>query len=110
MLLANYASDSGSDSESEGPAVPAASASASTSKAPLLAKKKRPVKITLDLPKASASNDSNVVTDSGDDGGEVDEGLSRSKGTGKGDERDAKRARLGGEASGGGGIKGGKGS
>jgi hypothetical protein len=58
MLLANYASDSGSDSETEdaGPSRPISApvAATTTTSKP---KRKAPVKITLDLPKSSTLTD-----------------------------------------------------
>jgi hypothetical protein len=52
MLLANYASDSDSDHEDAGPSRPAPIAAT-----PVKPKRKAPVKITLDLPKSSTTND-----------------------------------------------------
>ncbi|KIR25476.1 hypothetical protein I309_05640 [Cryptococcus deuterogattii LA55] len=91
MLLANYGSDSGSDSESEAPVAPPpkpapVSAAFSSSRVPQ-PKKKKPVKITLDLPRA------NNGSENGKENGDNEEG--------SGDEREAKRTKL---------SKGGKGT
>ena len=75
MLLANYASDSESDAGSDaGPSRPpalATAAAASSKAAPVKPRKKGPVKITLDLPKASSS----VIDGEGDADGDEDGGV-----------------------------------
>ncbi|KAK8844722.1 hypothetical protein IAR55_006572 [Kwoniella newhampshirensis] len=99
MLLANYASDSGSESESEASTVfkaapaPASLAKASGSSSATIAKGKKrgPIKITLDLPKTGNEDDD-----------QEEEGGAKRSDEGDGDEsRDAKRPKL---------PKGGKGS
>nr|XP_019048241.1 hypothetical protein I302_02009 [Kwoniella bestiolae CBS 10118]OCF27171.1 hypothetical protein I302_02009 [Kwoniella bestiolae CBS 10118] len=87
MLLANYASDSDSDAGSDVepsvkpskttttvPPTRTAIPSSSTSAAkPALPKAKKPVKITLGLPKAGTDDAEDVVKNGGDDKDEVDE-------------------------------------
>nr|XP_031862087.1 uncharacterized protein CI109_002500 [Kwoniella shandongensis]KAA5529159.1 hypothetical protein CI109_002500 [Kwoniella shandongensis] len=103
MLLANYASDSGSDSESETPAKPApppaaAAAAPKPSTSGVKGKKRGgPIKITLDLPKTSNGDDREGDGEEDED----DRGLGKNKAGVNDGERDAKRAKL---------PKGGKGS
>ncbi|ODN89675.1 hypothetical protein L198_06365 [Cryptococcus wingfieldii CBS 7118] len=81
MLLANYGSDSGSESEPDAPPAPPPAPKPTTAAQPH--KKKKPVKITLDLPKSA---------DAAED--EVD-GEKRKKGDADSDdERAPKKARL----------------